>query len=30
MKDAYKNAKPKGKGMVPIGSLNNNGIMQYS
>jgi len=30
MKDAYKNAKPKGKGMVAIGGFNNQAVLQYS
>jgi hypothetical protein len=30
MKDAYKNAKPKGKGVVGIGSFNNQAVLQYS
>jgi len=30
MKDAYKNAKPKGKGMVALGGFNNQVVMQYS
>jgi len=27
MKDAYKNAKPKGKGMVALGGFNNQVVM---
>jgi hypothetical protein len=30
MKDAYKNAKPKGKGIVGIGGFNNQAVLQYS
>ena len=30
MKDAYKNAKPKGKGMNQFGEINNQVVMQYS
>ena len=30
MKDAYKNAKPKGKGMNQFGVINNQVVMQYS
>ena len=30
MNDAYKNAKPKGKGMVAIGGFNNQAVLQYS
>lgn len=30
MKDAYKNAKPKGKGMAGIGGFSNQAVLQYS
>jgi hypothetical protein len=30
MKDAYKNAKPKGKGVVGIGGFSNQAVLQYS
>jgi len=31
MKDAYKNAKPKGKGMAALGGFNNQAaVLQYS
>lgn len=28
--DAYKNAKPKGKGMAALGGFNNQAVLQYS